>query len=90
MFYATGGCNSDDPDTGDKEITALDIGAFEAQMVTVVMRQLPNCKTIFADDPTKEPRCEDRMLSYSMDMFLSSPNTDPELYAIFPMAKAVL
>ena len=45
---------------------------------------------IFYDDPEKKERDEDSLLSYSMNMFLRSPDKDPELYLIFPMAKAVL
>ena len=45
---------------------------------------------VFKDDPKQMKRVEDELLSYSMNMYLSSDNTDPELYLILPMAKAVL
>ena len=76
MLYATGGCNGEhalhpNEPVKDSEVIALDIGAFEAQMTTVVMRQLPNCRMKFKDDPKQMERVEDELLSYSMNMYLS-------------------
>ena len=46
---------------------------------------------MFADDPEKMPRSEDKLLSYSLNMFLrAKPEPNPELYLIYPMAKATL
>ena len=47
---------------------------------------------VFANDPDKKHRVEDEQLSWSMNMFLRAegPEADPELYLIYPMAKAVL
>ena len=45
---------------------------------------------IFKDDPEQLPRDDDSLLSWSMKMFFESEDKNPELYAIFPMAKSVL
>jgi PhoPQ-activated pathogenicity-related protein len=61
-------------------------------MVAITINELPNCEVIFADDPEQKKRAEDTLLSYSMNMFLRAegPEANPELYMIYPMAKAVL
>ena len=54
LVYATGGHNGHNAlkpgePISDDEVNALDIAAFEAEMVTVVIKQLPNCMIIFKE-----------------------------------------
>ena len=92
VLYATGGCNSGSvTDPSDTEVKVVAAAAYEGQFVAAVMKQLPNCKMIFSDDPDKKPRSEDGLMSWTMKAFLNAkPKPKPELYGIFPMAKAAL
>ena len=43
-MYTTGYCNSDPPiDSKNTEVRAVELAAFEAEMVAVAMFDLPNC-----------------------------------------------
>ena len=65
-----------------------DVLAHEAELITIVAFQVPNCKMKFADDPEKKHRAEDSQLAWSLHMFLDS--LDPNDMLIYPMAKASL
>lgn len=88
-IYITGGDMRDD-NVEDWEDTKVALSlATSSGVVTGVLFQVPNEKTIFASDPTQKERSEDSIIAYTWDHYLNDMS-QPEWLVRFPMVKAAV
>jgi len=57
--------------------------------VVAVLKQVPNEKMVFKDDPKRKNRSANAILAYSWRHFLDDP-TKPEFLIMLPMVKATV
>lgn len=88
-LYITGGDTGlSDPEGWEETKVSLSL-ATSTGIVTGVLFQIPNERTIFAADPIQKSRSEDAIIAFTWDHYLNDP-TKPEWLVRFPMVKASL
>lgn len=83
LLLIAGGNNGEAVPTVNPELVKL---AEKSRSVVAEIRMIPNQDLQFTDE--KENRCEDRLIAYTWDKFLTTQ--DPTWLARFPMTKAVV
>lgn len=77
------------PTHKDEDIRVAASLAVTTNIITGCLFQIPNEKTIFAEDPIQKNRGEDAVIAYTWRHFLENPD-QPEWLLRFPMVKGSL
>ena len=88
--WVTGGCNEDPEDIESNtnlDIIMADELAHTAEMISIVVFQVPNCHLVFPSDPSGAKRTEDPLLAWAFKMFHDNPE-DTDTIPLLPMAKS--
>ncbi|XP_070581613.1 autocrine proliferation repressor protein A-like [Ptychodera flava] len=93
FIYVTGGSNGPgtvppDP-TSDKDVLMSSMFAVGTGSIGACLRQIPNQRITFYEDPKKKSRSEDGIIAYTWKHFIDDPS-QPEYLLRLPMTKAVV
>lgn len=88
----TGDCNENSnakvQPHSDEDVLVIDEAAHNAHTVTITVKQIPNCKLKFKNDPLHKKRDEDAIIAQAWHEYLQDPEADPRWLPRLPMVKA--